>query len=283
MATIVILEHRMQDRLGLPYMIYAIAERWQAQGHRVLVHRGTDNPPSGDVAVLNIDVTVVPPEYCSLLKRYRRVVNGSVLDVSKRPFSQDLLDRNDSWSGPVIVKTDANYGGRPDQDIRGLCLRYGFPCEIPPGPTMTSYLTLGSIREVPETVWNTPGLIVERFLPEEDERGYYIRFWTFFGECELSSRYRAAVPIIKSQNILEREAVPVPDEIRAWREKLGFDFGKFDYVRHAGRYVLLDVNRTPAAPVTLSGFPHLVEGMKHLADGLDGILRRGGDLSGARA
>lgn len=272
MATIVILEHLMQDRLGLPYMVYAFAECWKARGHRVLVHRGSDHPPPGDVAILNVDTTVVPSAYRKLAGRYKRVVNGAAVDSSKRRFSQDLLSRESNWKGPVIVKTDNNFGGRPDQDIRTLCNQAGIPCDIPAGPTMKSYPVLGSPAEVPETAWNTPGLIIEKFLPEQDERGYYIRFWTFFGDRELSSRYRSAAPIIKSQNLSEREPVPVPDEIRAWRGKLGFDFGKFDYVRNEGRYVLLDVNRTPAAPATLNAFPHLVAGMDLLAEGLEGFL-----------
>ena len=37
----------------------------------------------------------------------------------------------------------------------------------------------------------------------------------------------------------------ITDELRAWRERLRFDFGKFDYVYHGERFVLLDVNRTP--------------------------------------
>jgi|SRR5579864_282399 len=273
MATIVILEHLMQEQLGLPYMIYAIAERWRAQGHRVLVHRGTENPPTGDVALLNVDLTVIPPAYRPLLSRYPAVINGAVLDVSKRRFSQHLVTRDSDWNGAVIVKTDANYGGRPDQDIRAICQRAGVPCEIPAGPMMLEYRIFKSPNEVPESVWNTPGLIVEKFLAEQDERGYYIRFCTFLGDRELNSRYRSAEPIIKSQNILEREDVRLPDEIRAWREKLGFDFGKFDYVYSGGRHVLLDVNRTPAAPASLGAFPHLAAGLNLLAEGLQSFLR----------
>ena len=91
------------------------------------------------------------------------------------------------------------------------------------------------------------GLVVEKFLPEQDERGFYLRSWMFLGDKDRSHRLRSAAPVIKRTNVIDREEVPVPDEIRSWREKLHFDFGKFDYVIHRGRPILLDVNRTPGA------------------------------------
>ena len=36
-----------------------------------------------------------------------------------------------------------------------------------------------------------------------------------------------------------------PSELEAFREANGFDFGKFDYVEHDGRPILLDINKTP--------------------------------------
>ena len=271
MATIVILEHLMQRSLGMPYMMYAFAERWRHRGHKVLVHYGTENPPHGDIAILNVDLTVIPGAYRSLLTHYPRVINGAALDISKRRFSQDLLVRDSDYSGPVIVKTDANFGGRVDQDIRLLAEAAGMPSDIPIGPKMETYPIFRSPRDLPEATWNTPGLIVEKFLPEQDERGYYSRHWFFFGHRDRSHRCRANVPIIKSHDVLEREPTPVPDEIRRWREKLGFDFGKFDYVRHGERYVLLDINRTPTLPAQRGAEANAR--LDFLAEGLDDYFR----------
>jgi hypothetical protein len=271
MATIVILEHLMQRGVGLPYMVYKFAELWRLRGHSVIVHHGPDNPPRGDVAILNVDLTVIPAEYRSLLRHYPRVVNASVLDVSKRQFSQDILGRDSEYDGPVIIKTDANYGGRAEQLLRSRALEAGAPCDITAGPVMTKYPILASPREVPEDIWRTPGLVVEKFLPERDERGYYLRTWIFFGDRERSSRWRAAVPIIKSRDYIERETVPVPDEIRAWRTKLGFDFGKFDYVHCDDRHVLLDVNRTPGYPPPPPG--RRAAPVDFIAEGLESFLR----------
>ncbi|HZC79491.1 MAG TPA: hypothetical protein VE258_17175, partial [Ktedonobacterales bacterium] len=113
---------------------------------------------------------------------------------------------------------------------------------------------------------------VERFLPERNARGdYFSRHWVFFGDRDRSLRLRSRVPIIKSGDALEREEIPVPDELRAWRERLGFDFGKFDYVRHGGRFVLLDVNRTPSLPAYADA--EVAVAQDHLAQGLESMLR----------
>jgi len=273
MARIVILEHALQKAVQLPYMVYALAERWRVQGHEVLVHHGTDNAPAGDVAILNVDLTVIPDAYRALLARYPHVVNGATLDISKRRFSRDLVQRDSDWRGPVIVKTDANCGGRPEQLLRTAARRAGLPCDIPIGPATDSYPIYDSLRAVPPDAWTTPGVVVEKFLPEQDDRGYYMRVWIFFGDREGSTRFRAEVPEIKSQHLKEREPIDVPEEIRAWRERLGFDFGKFDYVRHGERYVLLDVNRTPAFPPTLSKDVNATSRLDTLAAGIDAYLR----------
>jgi hypothetical protein len=273
MATIVILEHLVQQGLEVPYMVYPLARRWRAAGHRVLVHYGAKNPPPGDIAVLNLDLTAIPAEYAGMLSCYPHVINGAVLDISKHTFSQDLVGQDSDWGGPVVVKTDANYGGRVDQLLRSRVCEVGAQCDIPTGPVLDTYPIFGSIREMPQKVWSTPGLVVEKFLPERDETGYYLRIWTFFGDRERSSRYRAAVPIIKSGNVLGRESVPVPEEIRAWRDTLRFDFGKFDYVRCDGRYVLLDVNRTPSAPSGLIRKWQMRASFDLLAEGLEGFVR----------
>ena len=100
------------------------------------------------------------------------------------------------------------------------------------------------MRDVPQAIWDNPGLIVERFLPERDPRGYWMRVWVFLCRQEHCTRYLGEDPLIKSDNILAREKVAVPDALRAQRERLGFDYGKLDFVVVDGTAVLLDANRT---------------------------------------
>lgn len=272
MATVVILEHALQQYVELPYMVYSLAERWKRAGHAVLVHRGLGTPPPGDLAIVNIDLTVIPADYRALFALYPRVVNGRVPDVSKSRFSADLLDRYSDWIGPVIVKTEANFGGKPERLLRSVAQREGLPCDIPAGPVAEGYPVYASLREVPELAWRTPGLVVERFLPEKGAEGaYYCRHWIFFGDRDRSIRVRAAVPIIKSRDTLGAEEVPVPDALRRLREKLGFDFGKFDYLRHGERTVLIDANRSPSMPAEVG--TAVQAGQDFLAGGLDSLLR----------
>lgn len=269
MATIVILEHELQQYVELPYMMRTFAEHWRARGHRVLLHYGLGEPPGADLAILHVDLTVVPPAYLALLRRYPRAINASVPDVSKRRFSADLLDRYSDWIGPVIVKTDRNFGGQPEQLFRAIAGRAGMPQDIAAGAVAESYPVYDSLRLVPPAVWDDAGLVVERFLPERIGEDYALRVWTFLGDRERSVRWRAREPIVKAGNMVGRDDVDVPGEMRAWRQRLGFEFGKFDYVRHGARWVLLDVNRTPSYPRQASA-PHPLAA---LSEGIESFLR----------
>jgi hypothetical protein len=270
-ATIVILEHRIS--LGLPYIVYRLAELWRGDGHRVLVHRGAEDPPAGDLAILHVDLSVTPAEYRALVSRYPRVVNGAVLDIRKQTFSQSLVGRESDWDGAVLVKTAANFGGRPENWLFARRRAEGEAGAPAPGPLLTEYPLYASPADVPEDTWTTEGLVVEKFLPEQDERGFYLRIWLFCGDRDHSIRCRSSVPIVKSHNVIERELVPVPDDIHAWRHRLGFDYGKFDYVSRNGRSILLDVNRTPGAPTTVINDPRMRGSFETLARGLQSFLR----------
>jgi hypothetical protein len=272
MATIVILEHQLQGRLGIPYMAHELATRWQASGHRVIHHRGLASPPPGDVALLHVDLTVIPESYRELARSYPRVINVATWDIRKSVYSQCRLQRGDDWAGQVLIKTDANHGGHIDDALRRMAVAEGLATDIPVRAMMDSYYLCETMRHVPDAIWDTPGVLVEKFVPERDERGAYLRIWTFFGDRERSSRYRSLAQLIKADDVLEREEVPVPEEMRAMRSRLGFDFGKFDYVRHEGGYVLLDANRTPTAPARIFENPQLAAGLDHLAGGIDRFL-----------
>ncbi|MGZ5038540.1 MAG: hypothetical protein ACXWF0_16470 [Usitatibacter sp.] len=273
MATIVFLEHALQDSLGIRYMAHEFIAPWERAGHRVLIHRGTAPPPPGDIAILHVDLTVVPEPYLEVMRRYPRVVNGATGDIRKSRYSDCILARGDPWDGRVLIKTEGNHGGHVDDALLRMAIDAGI-AEVADVPTvMDHYYLCDSTRHVPDAIWSTPGVIVEKYIPEEDESGNHIRVWTFFGGEDRSSRYRARVPLIRFADYIDREAVPVPDEMRAKRARLGFDFGKFDYVMHDGRCHLLDANRTPGAPEAFVNDAAVRASLDQLAGGIEMFLR----------
>ena len=268
MATIVLLEHHMQGELGIHYMAYLFAQRWRRDGHRVIVHRGVCAPPPGDVAILHVDLTVVPESYLEIARRYPRVVNLRTADIRKSTYSVARLSRDDPWPGRVLIKTDANHGGHVDDALRRASLAAGHATDVPEQALMHHYYLCDSMARVPDAIWDTPGVLVERFVPEQDGEDFYIRLWTFFGDEERSTRYGGRDMLVRAGNFQTREKVEVPDSIRAWREKLGFDFGKLDYVLHDGEYILLDANRTPGAPDVVTSDAEMSESLDRVASGI---------------
>ena len=63
----------------------------------------------------------------------------------------------------------------------------------------------------------------------------------------------------------------MPVEIAEERRRLGFDYGKFDFVVHGGRPILLDANRTPGGSATLT--EEYAQGAAELAKGIDVFLQ----------
>jgi hypothetical protein len=107
------------------------------------------------------------------------------------------------------------------------------------------YPVFPSLREVPEEVFHNGNLVVEKFLPEITEGDYCVRYYYFLGPAGVSLLFRSKDRVIKAAADTVEE-VSTPQELDEMREKLGFDYGKFDYVLRDGKVVLFDVNRTPA-------------------------------------
>jgi len=274
MAHIVLITHTYDNFRERSFLLGSLAGHWLDAGHDVSLAEGLGNWPDGDVAVMHVDLSVVPAAYSEAARRYAIVVNGAATDVRKKRVSRHVVTQDDGWTGPVIIKTDLNYSGIPEMHAAQMFRRDGKPADLPPGPVVSTtrpYPILRSLGEVPREVWANPGLVVERFLPEQDARGYWVRAWVFFGDRERCTRYRGTHPIVKTATIVGREPAPVPEELRAERERLGFDYGKFDFVVHDGRATLFDANRTPSAPPSS---PEIDASNAHLAGGLESLMRK---------
>lgn len=239
MKRILILVHRHGTLDGETYFMRDVADRWIRDGHHVAVAAGPEAAGDADLAVNHVDLTVTPEDHLDVLRRYPRVVNGSVTDISKRRVSRELLRRGDAWDGPVLVKSDRNNGGLAEARLakRGL---------HPDKVYVPRYLLLESLADVEEAVWDRPELVVERFQAEFEDGCFHVRIWIFLGDRELGFRYTSREPLVKGPNVIRREPLAeVPGELRDLRRELGMDFGTFDYGLVDGRVVLYDVNRTP--------------------------------------
>ena len=244
--------------------LWSIAEVWRTWGIEIRVARGTRAPAAqipADLVFNHVNLTVTPAEYRRLLDGAARTVNGRVFDISKRAISSNLVDPDDGYDGPVVVKTDRNYGGHPEmrhrrraRNFAGLLDRARRRLSGPPPLSRATTLSVGDYRvferaaEVPAGVWSNPALVVERFLPERRGNLYYCRMYTFLGDHEVHEELSSPSPIVKGGNVVSKDIIPPNADIVALRHELGFDYGKFDYVVRDGETILLDANRTPGHP-----------------------------------
>jgi hypothetical protein len=257
---VAILTHLRQGLQRLSAVGRLMRTAWQPAGIDVVVQQGLRNPPQADLAILHVDLTVIPDEYLELGARYAHCLNLAVRDISKRRISRNLVTAADGYQGPVIVKTDLNYGGRPERALRlaeggpGRRWRDVIERRLPSAWTGRlrddGYQVYDRKGDVPGWVWGSPDLVVERLLADRQGDRCRMYQWYFFGDAD------CVVPVygpgtfvdFQRQETLERQTPhrEVPEEMRARRRELGFDFGKLDYVVRDGKAVLLDANRTPA-------------------------------------
>jgi len=291
-VAILVHRHAPLDRHG--YWLKAIAELWQESGVRITVIDDPDRRVDADLAILHVDLTVVPRDYLAWARRCAMTINGTVADISKRAISQHLVRRGDGHDGPVIVKTDRNCAGEPelrlassrraarrpgdvvggtlgwlDEKLRRRRRRRRYGASVP----FRDYRVYASPAEVPEAVWDDDELVVERFLAERRDGHYCVRTWLFLGDRERHALFWSRDPVIKGHNIAGFERLgEVPAALRQRRRELGFDFGKFDYAMVDGHPVLFDANRTPA----IGDFPRerYLPLVQTLAGGLDSFLRQ---------
>jgi hypothetical protein len=272
MAKILVLTHAFDSYRDRSFLVQVLCEHWEAAGHEVVVHEGPVGAPRADLGILHVDATVVERAYVDAMSGCTVVVNGATLDIGKRTYSENLVTAFDPWAGPVIVKTNANAGGIPEWLHESVARDRGTPLPGPPRKRMVGrYPVFQRFADVPIELRLDPEIVVEKFLPELDPRGYASRHYLFLGDRERCTRMVGRHPVVKGGDAFERTHVEVPDEIRAWRRKLGFDYGKLDFVIHEGKPVLIDANRTPTFPRGEMAAA-IRQGLEDLARGIESML-----------
>lgn len=259
------------------YLMSCLAELWREQGHRVTV--GPSLRLDADIGILHVDRTFVPVQCVPDNPKGRPLLNASILDISKRRISKNLVGPDSNYTGQVIVKTDANSFGWPERAAMSNwilrrfyhLLGYAVSWRLTRELLCANYPVLDSLKCVPEWVWSRDDLVVEKFLPEVEGNEFMLRVWDFFGDQEYGVRLFSHNPIVKVRGITRYEYIDsVPESLRQVRRKLGMDFGKFDYVMVNGEAVLLDVNKTPTVRAARS--PN--SNHQRLASGLASYLER---------
>lgn len=292
-ADIAILTHETADdpvEAG-KYLIHRLADGWKTMGLRVAVLRGTRLFEPARILIPHIDSTVRPAEYDAFVRQYRRVANRRLTDVSKSSFSENLIRADSGYSGPVIVKTNRNYGGLPERRAAATSSRRSLAERLrsrwaaffgasPSGVAwkrvewldVASYPVFQKLQDVPRAVFANPNLVVEKFTPEIEGGHYCVRYAYVLGPREITMRLKSRRAVIRGANADICEEAETPPEIGAWRRRLGLDYGKIDFVVAGGKPVLLDVNPTPAM-ATLERYRLVRRVAQALRDGVEELLR----------
>jgi hypothetical protein len=254
-SKIAVLVHARDNFETKPFLLRFLVEVWKSVGISIRVLRSIEHFEPADGLILHPDLTIVPDDYLAFCKQYPLIINGGVRDISKRKISSSLVSQKDLYVGPVIVKTNFNFGGKPERKkmsrrsplYRALSsLTRWLPWSWTGQLRLDNYPIFTSSRDVPRAAWRNPRLVVEKFLPEREGAYYCLRQWIFFGDHEINHRLFSKSPIVKASNTIHHEdGLPVPEALRSLRTKFQFDYGKFDYALINEQPVLFDANRTP--------------------------------------
>jgi len=235
---VVVLSHERETE---DHAIRFLADFWRADGLEVVFLYGVDRFVPADVAILHVDLSVVPVEYLHFARQYPVVLNGVARDIRKTTFSAGRVAKDSDCPGKVIVKSNLNHAGRPE---RRLGVRSGSAVGF---QTPFDYPIYDSVGDVPPRFFDGDEFIVEKFTPELEGGRYHMRAFHFLGDSFSCERVASRNPIVNNSSMIGTEEVePHPGVFELQRE-LELDYGKLDYVVHDGRLSLLDVNKTPGA------------------------------------
>jgi hypothetical protein len=270
---IAVLWHARQhpDRVH-EYAIGHMADVWREDGHEVVHLFGTRHFAPADVLLVHVDLSVVPERYLRFARRYPVALNTHARDIRKGSYSELKLRRGDEYDGPVIVKTQRNHAGRPEQKLRPFPWLRTEATPIQRRRTQRRlrqplpYRIFDRLSDVPMRYFSSPHWLVERFLPEYEDGRYHMRHLYVFGGRYTSLRMSLDEPIVAGSHTDVEVCEPHP---RAFTllDRMCLDYGKVDYVVHDGQAVLLDVNKTIGA-FTGSVDPALTEARRDRAPGI---------------
>ena len=256
----VLFHEKDRDQQSNGYVVHQLADYWREWGYSVRFIYGVQEFEPADLLFVHVDLSVVPTEYLEFASRYPVTVNGRVSDIRKSRISSNIVTADDEWKGPVIVKSDLNFGGAPESVRNRSYIETRWPLvrklrsrfdrlrgtEVPFKSTK-DYEIYDDLSSVPASRVSDQRLVIEKFLPECIDGVYYTRICQFLGDRLICIRMGSLDPIVKAHNSVSVENIEPHESIGTWRKELNIDYGKFDYVEVNGNTVLLDANKTIGA------------------------------------
>jgi hypothetical protein len=247
---LVILHSRGTARGARHHMVMLISEFLGDLGVDVVHLYGTDRFVEADGIFVHVDLSVVPRRIHRFAQRYPKQINANASDIRKRAFADGLLKPGDSHTGPVIVKSDLNYGGVPELNaltLSGRALRrlrrMLAGAQARPIETKADYRIFPSLEAVPPEYF-APDNVVQKLMLEKDGEKNLLREYMFLGNLHYENIERSSAEIITEDEHISCEPfVPHPRLLRL-RRQLNLGYGKIDYVMMDGEPFIFDANKT---------------------------------------
>ncbi len=274
MPTLLVTCHPNDRFMTGGYLLNAMLMTLKRSRVTLKVQRQWNDRPTADLVIPHIDLTVWPAALNDFLDHYPNVVNRRLTDISKRRISRYLVRPDDAWDGPVIVKSDSNYGGLIDRVNRAdrpqAVSRLLLPVH------RGKYLVYPRIAAVPKAAWDDPTLVVERFLAERKGELYGLRQLMVCANRFVTRQQWSTDPVVKGEHVVERRIIydPPPPEVREAVDAFGVDFGKVDFTIVDGKAFVFDIARTPTGPILIKEHPDVIA---FLAKGLHTLMARKAD------
>ncbi|HWO11540.1 MAG TPA: hypothetical protein VNN80_18730 [Polyangiaceae bacterium] len=259
------------------YVISRLADYWRQDGLRVEYLFGTERYVPADVLLLHVDLSVLPDDVLEFASRYPLVINRHARDIRKRTFSRLLVERRGAYAGPVIVKSNLNFGGEPESGRHpNPLLRLYHRARRGCFGLLTghaSYRIYPSKEQVPAPIWLDPDLIVERFIPERRGDAFALRTYHYLGERDSFFLCTSSEQIIKGSSTIRVDPLLPEPRLITMRRELRLDYGKIDYVQLEGEPIILDINKTVGLTTQSTEDPLLVTARRERAQGIYDFLR----------
>ena len=236
------------------HMICVLADFWRGDGIEVFDLAGTDKFVPADLLIVHVDRSIVPQAYADFARRYPMALNASALDIRKRTYADGLLDRGSNYNGPVIVKSDLNYGGAPERNhtpkhqarLQNAIQKFNrrlSPEKLSPIGRKEDYRLYLDFSQVPPEAFRKEN-IVQKFLPEWNDGRFVLREYYFLCDRHYLSIETSEAPIFTDDRLLEiKPWSPLP-QLLAVRKKLGLEYGKIDFVMVNDAPFIFDANKT---------------------------------------